>query len=309
LFNKGAYIEKTILSVIAQTMTDWEMIVVDDGSTDGSTDIVRRYAAKDGRIRLHERVNARGPGSARNHGIALSTGNWVLFLDADDLMESTHLENLAGEARRHPSAKIVAGWYQRFNDKEPDVLVQIPPAGLGKSHQALLDFAIAFGPWAPHAAIVSRDVLLGQFLWDEKDFFGEDTAFWFRLLCFYKPGFCDNRGALYRYQSADCRTNSQSAAWRRGHHVQVMQNLTFMERNQLPVTSGQCDNLMRIYLNFYDLAVKSGDSETAAWSMQEAKRWLDDYFKCPGRHSLKMRIRKFAGLARIQACLAYLKRK
>ena len=205
LFNKRAFIGETIKSVLAQTLADWEMIVVDDASTDGSAEVVRLYAAQDRRIRLWERTNEKGPGSARNHGVALAKGSWVLFLDADDLIESSHLERLTRDAHVQPAVKIIAGSYRRFPDNQPSVFTQIPPAGLGLGKQDLLDYAIAFGAWAPHAAIVSRDILFGQFLWDEKDFFGEDTAFWFRLLCFHTPGFSDNHGALYRYLSADCK--------------------------------------------------------------------------------------------------------
>ena len=192
---------------------------------------------------------------------------------------------------------------------EPDVFSPIPPVGPGRSHQELLDFAIAFAPWGLHAAIVSRDILSGQLLWDEKDFYGEDTAFWFRLLCFHQPKFCDHRGALYRYQSIDRRTNHQSAAWCRGHHVQVLENVAFLKRNRLAITSGQCDNLMRIYLNLFECAVKCGDTETVTWTIKEANIWLNNYFKCPGSHTLKMRIRKYVGPARLQTWLNYWRSK
>ena len=85
LYNSEAYIAQTIESVLAQTYTDWEMIITDDGSVDNSTSIVESYSAKDQRIRLL-RLNANGgPGIARNNSISNANGQYIAFLDSDDL--------------------------------------------------------------------------------------------------------------------------------------------------------------------------------------------------------------------------------
>jgi len=88
LYNKRSYVKRAIDSVINQTFTDWELIVVDDGSTDDSMSEIPK---NEQRIRLFTQTNA-GPASARNHGIRKALGEFVTFIDADDYYYSQKLE-------------------------------------------------------------------------------------------------------------------------------------------------------------------------------------------------------------------------
>lgn len=90
-YNAARTIAATIESVQAQTMTRWELHVVDDGSSDGTPDLVREMAAEDRRIRLTVQVNS-GPSAARNRGAELARGGIIAFLDADDVWTPEHLE-------------------------------------------------------------------------------------------------------------------------------------------------------------------------------------------------------------------------
>ena len=81
LYNKGKYISRALESVFNQTYTDYEVIVVDDGSTDDGCEVVRRFSDK--RLRLIQQTN-KGPGAARNTGLRESCGKLLAFLDADD---------------------------------------------------------------------------------------------------------------------------------------------------------------------------------------------------------------------------------
>src|SRR5437868_3883403 len=81
LFNKAAYIKRALDSVLAQTSGDFELLVIDDGSTDGGGEIIARWS--DPRVRLIRQENA-GPAQARNRGIDEATADLVAFLDADD---------------------------------------------------------------------------------------------------------------------------------------------------------------------------------------------------------------------------------
>lgn len=93
LYNKEKAIEKTIRSVLKQSYTDFELIIVDDGSTDGSADIVRKMALADERIIYIYKDNG-GVSSARNYGLSKSVGEWIVFIDADDEMLPNNLNTL-----------------------------------------------------------------------------------------------------------------------------------------------------------------------------------------------------------------------
>jgi glycosyltransferase involved in cell wall biosynthesis len=110
VFNGADHIRATLDSVRAQTFGDFEHIVVDDGSTDGSADIVRAAAAEDPRVRLVQQPNA-GLSAARNTGVAHADGSneFILFLDDDDLLRPTALEVLIAALRASPDATAVHG--------------------------------------------------------------------------------------------------------------------------------------------------------------------------------------------------------
>lgn len=100
-YNAASTIEHTIASVRAQCLADFEVIVVDDSSTDGSGDLVRELASVDRRIRLIEQANA-GPSAARNRGVTAARASIIAFLDADDLLERGHLSRHLAEFAADP---------------------------------------------------------------------------------------------------------------------------------------------------------------------------------------------------------------
>jgi succinoglycan biosynthesis protein ExoO len=104
-YNAGKYVGEAIASVLAQTVQDFEIIVVDDGSADNTADVVSGFA--DPRIRLLKNEINRGPSYSRNRAMAESSGKWIAVLDADDWWHERRLEFLLSAAGRH-QAEIVA---------------------------------------------------------------------------------------------------------------------------------------------------------------------------------------------------------
>ena len=94
VFNAAVYIEKCIQSVLNQTFTSWELILIDDGSTDNSFEIIRNFAEGDGRIRAFHQENS-GAGMARNKGIENAVGDYVVFLDSDDYISENYFSLLS----------------------------------------------------------------------------------------------------------------------------------------------------------------------------------------------------------------------
>ncbi|MDZ7812109.1 MAG: glycosyltransferase family A protein [Ideonella sp.] len=108
LHNKRAHVQDTLRSVLAQQDADFNIVVVDDGSTDDSADQVRALA--DPRIHLITQANG-GVSRARNVGVIAATGHWCVFLDADDLQRPQFLTTLRSLMQHHPDCGMVASAY------------------------------------------------------------------------------------------------------------------------------------------------------------------------------------------------------
>lgn len=93
IYNAEKYLRQCLDSVLSQSFSDWECILVDDGSSDGSAQICDEFADKDARFFVFHKENA-GVGSARNFGIEKASGKYLIFLDSDDFLENNCLENL-----------------------------------------------------------------------------------------------------------------------------------------------------------------------------------------------------------------------
>jgi glycosyltransferase involved in cell wall biosynthesis len=109
-FNGARYLGASIDSILAQTHARLEVIVVDDGSTDGSADVVARYGDS---VRYHRRANG-GPGAACNTGIALASGEFIAFLEQDDLWFPEKTQRQLAEFEADPDLQFCVGHIQNF---------------------------------------------------------------------------------------------------------------------------------------------------------------------------------------------------
>ncbi len=122
LYNKKDYIDRGLRSIISQTFKDFEIIVIDDGSTDGSSIIVEELAAHDSRI-VYKRFDNAGVSIARNRGIELAQGEFVLFIDADDWIEADYLEKINNAIFQKSADIYIWGLTKDYSDRSK---VQIP---------------------------------------------------------------------------------------------------------------------------------------------------------------------------------------
>jgi glycosyltransferase involved in cell wall biosynthesis len=106
--NAGRYLPEAIASIRAQRYPETEIIVVNDGSTDNTSDICRKLG-----VRLLEQKNL-GPGAARNSGVEEAGGNLIAFLDADDIWTAGKIEKQLAVLKQQPEVAIVLGWSQAF---------------------------------------------------------------------------------------------------------------------------------------------------------------------------------------------------
>lgn len=272
--------------MLGQSFTDWEWVIVDNNSTDEGPRLATELA--DERVRFFSNP-VPGPGSTRNVGLAQARGEWILFLDGDDLIEGDFLGELlegAGEA------DLVTSPWTEFRDDDPVRSELKEPTRVG-----LEDSAIAFTAWAIHSTLIRRS-WLGDHRWPEEldGFLAEDTAFWFRVVAGAEVAYCAYAGARYRTHTADCRSDYEPAAWFRGNRAAVGVNLAFLESCGKVPTCGQMKTLVHLFSGIYLQARAAEDLRTAEQALAEGQHWLEELRKTGESHPLPWKIRMLLGV-------------
>lgn len=128
VYNQEQYLEECISSIRRQTLAEWECIIVNDGSSDSSGEIARRFSEEDSRILCLEQEN-RGVSSARNLGMRHASGRYLCFVDGDDFIDAAFLKHLLDASDRGASDLTVAG--KLFCDRfPPDKIPALPTCGI-----------------------------------------------------------------------------------------------------------------------------------------------------------------------------------
>ncbi|MBK6937130.1 MAG: glycosyltransferase family 2 protein [Chitinophagaceae bacterium] len=118
-YNYGYLIADTLQAISRQTYAGWEVIIVDDGSTDNTASVVQPFIEKDSRISYYRQANA-GPSEARKKAIGYAKGEFIQFLDADDLLEDRKFEIQLRVFASRPEADVVYGSVRYFRDNPHD---------------------------------------------------------------------------------------------------------------------------------------------------------------------------------------------
>ena len=173
-YNAERFIKETLDSVLAQSMENWEMIVIDDGSTDRTREVVAEYAKTDARIRLIENENNMGVARTRNRGLDLFQGKYVAFLDSDDYWESNMLEKMIARAEG-TGADIVYCSYSLVDE-----------SGKKVCNDFILPQKTTFEESIVRSVITCSTVLITAELAKSNRFptnmYHEDIAMWFKIL-------------------------------------------------------------------------------------------------------------------------------
>lgn len=119
-YNAEKYLRETIESVLGQSYRNWEMILVDDGSKDKTSEIIKEYSDIDSRIKYYYQNNS-GSASARNYGLNNARGRYIALLDADDVWESSFLQEQL-HFMKEKEAICVCSWYSRINQDSEEIL-------------------------------------------------------------------------------------------------------------------------------------------------------------------------------------------
>lgn len=180
VYNSEASIDKCLESVLIQTFSDFEVIIIDDGSSDNSLNICEEYAEKDDRFRVFHQEN-RGVSAARNFGLREARGEYLVFLDSDDTISDSYLEEFA----RYDSDCIIRGYsqYGAYNYE------YTPVYALYKNKNGVLDYMNSgFGEYRSRGilskAIKNQIVRDNNIHFDLNLRYGEDAIFF--MQCYFK---------------------------------------------------------------------------------------------------------------------------
>ncbi|KAF0221837.1 MAG: hypothetical protein FD174_168 [Geobacteraceae bacterium] len=174
--NAEKYIARGIGSVLGQTYGDFELIVVDNGSTDGTRRIPENF--NDGRLRVINEPR-KGVSRARNRGLTEATGEFVAFLDADDTWREDCLEKLHSALEENSEAVLAYCGWQKVGLPGPQGEPYIPP---DYESEGKLEILLRCCPWPIHAVLVRRSALgEARQLFDESLTHAEDYAIWLRV--------------------------------------------------------------------------------------------------------------------------------
>lgn len=185
VYNKAPYVEKSLGSVLGQTYRDFELMVIDNGSTDGSGEKIAAF--QDPRLRVCRYDENMGAAAARNKGVEMTTAPYVVFLDADDWWEETFLEEMEELIARHPHAGIYGtGYYIVKNGKR-----RIAPIGIQEGFsEGIIDYCSVYAKTLC-MPLTSSSVCIPRHIFKEMGGFppqldlGEDFLLWIHIALNY----------------------------------------------------------------------------------------------------------------------------
>ena len=177
-YNVEQYVGDAIESILNQTFTDFEFIIINDGSTDKTASIITKYAKRDKRIKFVNHSKNKGLISVLNEGLDLCSGEYIARFDSDDISLSERFEKQVVYMDKHPECGVVSAWPKRFgpNVKQDDIFKYQP-------EMKLFDF-IFHGCCISHpCAMIRRSVLVNNNIkYNPKCKYAEDYDFWIEIV-------------------------------------------------------------------------------------------------------------------------------
>jgi GT2 family glycosyltransferase len=221
-FKAGPFIGETLASLRAQTFTDWEAIIVEDGSRDDTEEIVRTFAATVAQpVHFHRHTINQGLPATRNTAIGLAQGQWIALIDSDDLWTPHHLEHAVARARETGADLVHTGVILFDSDTGQDLEKRVP------SPEAISAYPLSLFrgdyPIQPSSTLILRKTLVNAGGFDPKCKYVEDRELWLRLA---------RGGARVSYaDTLTCRYRQHAGAMTRNAPAMAVGVAEVFERN------------------------------------------------------------------------------
>jgi glycosyltransferase involved in cell wall biosynthesis len=231
LYNKEQSIRNTIHSVLNQTFKEFELIIINDGSTDNSLSVI--HSESDPRIVIIDKTNG-GVSSARNLGIKQAKYNYVAFLDGDDLWFHNHLSIIYSLITSYPHNNV-AGYVTRFLKSSTTIVNDKSCDEVGEPFIITDYFEFAKKPTdllSSSNFVINKEVAIKVGLYDENLVYGEDVEFWYRLFKNHHLIVSQKTTALY-YTGAENRSTISVVPIEKRFHKFTFVNVSTNERQYL----------------------------------------------------------------------------
>src|SRR5215208_1756864 len=177
VYNGEKYLAEAVESILAQTLADFEFIIIDDGSKDGSLAILQKYAARDSRIRLTSRAN-QGLTRTLNEALSQARGEFIARMDSDDVARPDRFENQIRFLREHPEIVCAGGYFELIDDEVRLLTLLKPPTDDAEiQRQALAGHGAICHP----SAMIRREALERINGYDTDFMTAQDLDLWLRL--------------------------------------------------------------------------------------------------------------------------------
>jgi glycosyltransferase involved in cell wall biosynthesis len=216
VFNAGRFLDPSIRSIIGQTFRNFEFLIVDDASTDGSADVIEEWARKDSRIRFIPNDANKGQTPCLNQGLRLARGKWMARQDADDLSHPARLSEQFQYTTMEPEVMLL-GTNGRIVD-EQDRLVGLLDAPL--SHECVDWTAPFLNPFMHTAVMFRTDVIRDEFGgYDESYRIAQDYDLWTRVLARHTTANLPQRLVCYRHLESSLSKAGRERAFAEAEQV------------------------------------------------------------------------------------------
>ena len=218
-FNRAHLIGETLDSVLAQTYHNWECIIVDDGSTDNTDEVVGEYVKKDARFRYYHRPDEHMPGGngARNYGFKMSKGEFVNWLDSDDLFSKNKIEKQVEFLINKQESISTCKWtkFKKSNDFE---LKNLSIFKDYKNAQNIFQDYGKYGFFPSHSFLIDRKILKKSSLWNEHLKINQDGEFFCRVIINSKS-ICFSKDSYVLYRTSTGNKTSEYSTYLKAKHA------------------------------------------------------------------------------------------
>lgn len=260
VYNKEKYLEKSIKSILNQTYKNFELIIINDGSTDNSSCICHKFAQEDRRIKVID-IENNGVSNARNIGIKNANGQYIQFIDADDYIDKDMLEDLVNLSEKYNIDIIITAIKKIDLKSNENKEISLPYSGLKSIDDMMENFAQVQKETGVYGCVSNK--FIRKFIiddhnlkFDEKLWLAEDLDFYLELYKYITNVYFCNKAYYYYVQEAE---NSSTTSDKKQDYIQqaeiiikekeMLDYKNTLNKNNLEVVNSVITNFIMSYIH------------------------------------------------------------